>query len=157
MAAPHRARRLFGHPEEEARADDCFRQRGTRPRLPHQWPGKRMKSPSNNASTRHDSGGPSPVPRRGGDRNNRPRRADGTELERDIAGLVDRSTQDLRLAWRQLHRTGPPLGLSRDLMIRALAHQLQERAYGGVGRALRRRLQSLAGASEKATMAVDPG
>ena len=42
-------------------------------------------------------------------------------------------------------------------MIRALAHQLQEQSYGGVGRALRRRLQSLAGASEKATMAVDPG
>ena len=34
---------------------------------------------------------------------------------------------------------------------------LQERSYGGVSRALRRRLQSLAGASEKATMAVDPG
>jgi hypothetical protein len=42
-------------------------------------------------------------------------------------------------------------------MIRALAHQLQEQSYGGVGRALRRRLQSLAGASEKATMGVDPG
>jgi hypothetical protein len=56
-----------------------------------------------------------------------------------------------------LHRTGPPRGLSRDLLIRALAHQLQEQSYGGVSRALRRRLQSLAEASEKATMAVDPG
>ena len=74
-----------------------------------------------------------------------------------IAGLANRSTQDLRVAWRQLHRTGPPIGLSRDLLIRALANQLQEQSYGGVGRALRRRLQSLAGASEKATMAVDPG
>ena len=42
-------------------------------------------------------------------------------------------------------------------MIRALAHQLQEQSYGSVGQALRRRLQSLAGASEKAAMAVDPG
>jgi len=56
-----------------------------------------------------------------------------------------------------LHRTGPPLGLSRDLLIRALANQLQEQSYGGVSRALRRRLQSLAAASDKATMAVDPG
>jgi hypothetical protein len=44
--------------------------------------------------------------------------------------LLDRSTQELRRAWRQLHRTGPPLGLSRDLLIRALAYQLQERAHG---------------------------
>src|SRR5215831_16062006 len=29
-----------------------------------------------------------------------------------------------------LHRTGPPQGLSRDLLIRALAHHLQERAAG---------------------------
>ena len=42
-------------------------------------------------------------------------------------------------------------------MIRALANQLQEQSYGGVSWALRRRLQSLAGASENATMAVDPG
>ena len=35
------------------------------------------------------------------------------------------------LPGRQLHRTGPPLGLSRDLLIRALAHQLQEQSYGG--------------------------
>ena len=94
---------------------------------------------------------------RNGDRHDQPRRPDLTEVERQIAALANRSTQDLRVAWRQLHRTGPPLGLSRDLMIRALAHELQEQSYGGVGRALRRRLQSLAGASEKATMAVDPG
>ena len=92
---------------------------------------------------------------RNGNRRDRPHRPDITEIERQIAGLADRSTQEFRVAWRQLHRTGPPLGLSRDLMIRALAHQLQEQSYGGVGRALRHRLRSLAGASEKA--AIDPG
>ena len=69
---------------------------------------------------------------------------------------MDRSTHELRLAWRQSYGTGPPFGLSRDLLIRALANQLQERSYGGVSRALRRRLQSLAGASERAPMATDP-
>src|SRR5262252_1517822 len=49
------------------------------------------------------------------------------------------------------------LGLTRDLLIRALAHQLQEQSHGGVSRALRRRLQSLAGASDKATLTADPG
>ena len=78
-------------------------------------------------------------------------------MDRQIAILVDRTTHELRLAWQQLYCTGPPLGLSRDLLIRALAHQLQEQNCGGVSRALRRRLQSLAAASDKATMAVDPG
>ena len=44
--------------------------------------------------------------------NDQPRRPDLTEVERQIAGLADRSTQDLRVAWRQLHRIGPPLGLT---------------------------------------------
>ena len=78
-------------------------------------------------------------------------------MDRQIAGLGNRSTHELRLAWRQLHRTGPPHGLSRDLLIRALANQLQEQSYGGVSRTLRRRMQSLAGASAKGPMAVDPG
>ena len=106
-----------------------------------------MKPASNDASVRH----------RNGHRHDQPRRPDLTGVERQIADLANRSTQDLRGAWRQLHRTGPPLGLSRDLMIRALAQQLQEQSYGGVGLALRRRLQSLAGASEKAMMGVDLG
>ena len=99
----------------------------------------------------------SPVPGRGGNRTNRPGNADVAEMDRQIAVLVDRSTHELRLAWRQLYCTEPPLGLSRDLLIRALANQLQEQSYDGVSRALRRRLQSLAGATDKATMAVDPG
>jgi hypothetical protein len=94
---------------------------------------------------------------RNGNRHNRLRQPDITEIERQIAGLVNRSTQHLRVVWRQLHRAGPPLGLSRDLLIRALANQLQEQSYGGMSRALRRRLQSLTGASEKAATAVDPG
>jgi hypothetical protein len=97
-----------------------------------------------------------PALHQNGNRHDRSRGPEITEIERQIAGLANRSTPDLRVAWRQLHRTGSPLGLSRDLLIRALASQLQEQSYGGVSRALRRRLQSLAGASEKATLAVDP-
>ena len=116
-----------------------------------------MRSVIHDASARPHPGEPSPVRQQNGNRRDRPRRADITEIERQIAGLANRSTPDLRVAWRHLHRTGPPLGLSRDLLIRALAHQLQEQSYGGVNRGLRRRLQSLAAASEKGTMAVDPG
>jgi len=74
-----------------------------------------------------------------------------------LPGLIDLSTQDLGLAWRQLHRTGPPPGLSRDLMIRALAHQLQERTEDGASPGLRRRLQVLAGEFEKGRASFDPG
>ncbi|MBV8399234.1 MAG: DUF2924 domain-containing protein [Acetobacteraceae bacterium] len=71
------------------------------------------------------------------------------EVDSQIAELLHRSTHELRLAWRQLHRTEPPQGLSRDLLIRALAHQLQEQSYGGTGPALRRRLHTLTGGREK--------
>ena len=99
----------------------------------------------------------SPVPGRSDNRTSRPGNADVAEMDRQIAVLVDRSTHELRLAWRQLYCTEPPRGLSRDLLIRALANQLQERSYGGVSAALQRRLRSLARASENGTTAVDPG
>jgi Protein of unknown function (DUF2924) len=60
-------------------------------------------------------------------------------------------------AWRKLQHTGPPLGLSRDLMIRGLADELQQRAHGGPSRALQRRLQILAGEFEKGTRSFDLG
>jgi hypothetical protein len=116
-----------------------------------------MKAAIDDASARQDPGGPSPVRGRGGDRNNRPRNPGTAELEDEIAGLVDRSTPELRLAWRKLHRAGPPLGLSRDLMIRAFANKLQERVHGGPNLALRRRLQSLAGGLQKGAVSFDPG
>ena len=108
-----------------------------------------MKPAINDASARQRAGGPPPVPSRGGDRENRPRSPDIIELERQIAEFLDRSTQDLRMAWRELHRTGPPQGLSRDLLIRALAHQLQEQTHGGTSQAQRSRLQTLAREFEK--------
>ena len=116
-----------------------------------------MKPSIDLASARQHAGGPPPVRGRGGNRTNRPGRADLAEVDLQIAELVDRSTQELRLAWRQLHRTGPPQGLSRDLLIRALATQLQERTHGGASRALRRRLQILAGTFEKGGASFDLG
>jgi hypothetical protein len=87
-----------------------------------------MKPAIYDASARQRSGKPSPARHRNGKRHDRPRRSDITEVARQIVGLANWSTPDLRVVWRQLHRTGPPLGLSRDLLIRALANQLQEQA-----------------------------
>ena len=116
-----------------------------------------MKPAINDASARQRAGGPPPGPSRGGDRENRPRSADIIAVERQITELVDWSTPDLRAAWRELHRTGPPQGLSRDLLIRALAHRLQEQTHGGTRRAQRRRLQTLAREFEKGSGSSDPG
>ena len=115
-----------------------------------------MTPPTNDTSARQHSGEPSPVPSRDGERNNRRGKPDAAEADGEIAGLPNRSTQDLRLGWRKLHRTGPPLGLSRDLMIRALANELQERAHGGPSTALRRRLQTMARELDKGASSFDP-
>jgi hypothetical protein len=115
-----------------------------------------MKPPIQDPSARQHSGAPQPVPS-GGTRSNQPRNADVAEVDRQIVELVDRSTHELRLAWRQLHRTGPPQGLSRDLLIRTLANQLQEGIHGRANGALRRRLQTLAGAFDRDGASFDPG
>jgi hypothetical protein len=116
-----------------------------------------MTPQTHDASARHCSGEPSPVPGSFGNRSSRPSGADVVEVDRQIDELLNRSTSELRLACRHLHRAGPPLGLSRDLLIRALAHQLQERVAGGASRALRRRLKTLAGEFEKRSGSFDPG
>ena len=116
-----------------------------------------MKPAIHDASARQYAGGPSPVPGRGGNRKDRARKPGRSDVEAEIADFFDRSTQELRLAWRKLHRNEPPFGISRDLLIRALAYDLQERAHGGPSAALRRRLQTLARASERGAQSVDPG
>src|SRR6202040_3094753 len=85
------------------------------------------------------------------------RSPDLAKLDCEIAGLVDRSTEELRRAWRALHHTGPPLGLSRDLIIRGLADKLQHGAHGGPSRALLRAGRVLAGEFEKGARSFDPG
>ena len=114
-----------------------------------------MKPDIHDASARQHTGGPSPVPDRGGTRNERARKAGLGNVEAEIAGLLDRSTRELRMAWCKLHRTEPPLGLSRDLLIRALAYGLQERGHGGPTAALRRRLRRLVGDFEKGALSAN--
>jgi Protein of unknown function (DUF2924) len=112
--------------------------------------------PRHDTSARQHFGGPSSVPGRSGNPNVDARDGAVTAVLSQIVELAHRSTHELRLAWGQLHRTEPPQGLSRDLLIRALAHQLQEQSCGGTGRALRRRLQTLTGGRENRGASFDP-
>jgi hypothetical protein len=117
-----------------------------------------MKPLVHDASARQRSGEPSCRLGANDGRKDRPGNRDLAELDCEIAGLVDRSTQELRRAWRTLHHTGPPLGLSRDLIIRGLADKLQQRAHGGPSRALKRRLRIFTTDFEKGgARSFDPG
>jgi hypothetical protein len=49
----------------------------------------------------------------------------------------------LRAEWRRVYRASPPR-LTPDLLLRGIAHRLQERAYGGLSPATARELQRLA-------------
>jgi hypothetical protein len=116
-----------------------------------------MKPPVHVASARQHSGEPSSSLGPIDGRKDRLRGPDLAELDGGIAGLVDRSTQELRRAWRTLYHTGPPVGLSRDLIIRGLADKLQQRAHGGPSRAQQRRLEILAREFEKGARSFNPG
>ena len=81
-----------------------------------------------------------------------------TPLETEIAALQELAIHDLRIAWRRVHRGEPPARLSRDLMVRAIAHRMQERAHGGLAPATKRRLSALTAEIEaKGAKAFDPG
>ena len=53
------------------------------------------------------------------------------------------SLDELRREWRRLYCSEPPR-ISRDLLIRGIGYRLQELQYGGLGKATRRKLKTLA-------------
>jgi hypothetical protein len=63
----------------------------------------------------------------------------------NVAEILERLSTltifELREEWRRLHRSPPPMRLSRDLLIRAIAYRLQERAHGGLSKAAVRKLR----------------
>ena len=115
-----------------------------------------MRPAIHDATARQDPSEPLPFNGQAGNRHNGPRRLNMAD-EGEIAGLTDQPTHELRLVWRKLYRREPPTGLSRDLMIRALANKMQERAYGGPSPSLKRRLHTLAGEFEKGSLSLHPG
>jgi hypothetical protein len=64
------------------------------------------------------------------------------EVSRMLDTLLALSPGELRSEWRRLYRSQPPR-LSRDLLIRAIAHRIQELRYGGLSKTTRRKLTAL--------------
>ena len=79
-------------------------------------------------------------------------------IEDQIGSLEGLPSHELKIAWRRLCRSEPLRSMSRDLMIRALAYRMQERAHGGLAPAAKRKLRSLVAELEAKGMGVfDPG
>src|SRR3984893_15594130 len=65
-------------------------------------------------------------------------------VAKELARLSALTIFELRGEWRRHHRMPPPMRLSRDLLIRGIVYQLQERAYGGLSKATARKLEQAA-------------
>ena len=81
---------------------------------------------------------------RGRQQTDRTRRDDRGRLAEQLQALPHRTTRELRECWQTLIGTVPPSGLSRDLLMRVIADQLQEAALGGLPAAAKRKLAALA-------------
>jgi hypothetical protein len=78
-------------------------------------------------------------------------------LVREIEELQEDSSVNLKERWRALYRSEPPRRMSRDLLIRALAYRIQEKALGGLKPSTRRLLTKVAAdASARRPIQVAP-
>src|SRR3954469_1362891 len=71
------------------------------------------------------------------------------QVEAEIAGLPDLGLQALRERWEALYGNSAPRSLRRDLLIRAVAYQLQVKAFGGLSAATKRKLREIAAAARE--------
>ena len=77
------------------------------------------------------------------------------DVAQALARLSELTIFELRGEWRRLHRMPPPMRLSRDLLVRGITYELQERAYGGLSTATARKLEQ-AGADSLSRGSVTP-
>ncbi len=61
-----------------------------------------------------------------------------------LRALEGMTYDELRVEWQRLYRAHPPKRVARDLLMLGVAWKVQEKAYGGLGAAIKRRLADLA-------------
>jgi hypothetical protein len=74
--------------------------------------------------------------------------ADLARIETEIARLRNLGLEELRAEWQRQMRLPPPPCFKSALLFRALAYQLQVKAFGGLDRATERLLDRLADAQD---------
>ena len=80
------------------------------------------------------------------------------DLSERLTALENFDAASLRVEWRRLYRSHPPKRAGRNLLARAIAYKLQERALGGLSAATKRKLWTFAEQLETGDgAAFDPG
>jgi hypothetical protein len=64
-------------------------------------------------------------------------------IERELDRFRSLGLEELRREWQRLYHSDAPR-ISRDLLVLALAYRVQELEHGGLGKATRRKLQTIA-------------
>ena len=77
-------------------------------------------------------------------------------VQDELARLADLPAHRLRIEWRRQFRSEPPTALSRDLLLRAVTYEVQERAYGGLSQAAKRALRNLAAEGADGAVRLTP-
>jgi hypothetical protein len=73
---------------------------------------------------------------------------DTRAIERELDRIRSLDLEELRGEWRRLYHSNAPK-ISRDLLVLALGYRFQEIEHGGLGKATRRKLQTVARALRK--------
>ena len=79
-----------------------------------------------------------------------------TGIVTEIIALETLATKKLHKQWRRHYHSEPPTGLSRDLLIRAIASKIQERMHGGLPQSVKRKLRTLAEQLETGNVKFNP-
>jgi len=66
------------------------------------------------------------------------------EVTKQIAMLESLCLAELRKRWTRMFSASVPRGLSQDMLIRGIAYKIQEKAYGGLSQAMKRKLNTVA-------------
>jgi hypothetical protein len=69
------------------------------------------------------------------------------QVERELKNLIGASRKRLKETWRSLYGTEAPERMSEDHLKRAIAHRIQENAFGGLKPATRKLLDRVADAA----------
>ena len=80
----------------------------------------------------------------------------GADVERELAALAELDRTALLQRWRTAFGRGAPPRLSRALMEKAIAYDLQVKAFGGLPAGVRRTLRAAAKADRKSAWSKLP-
>ena len=71
------------------------------------------------------------------------------QIAQQIERLASLGSDDLRRVWAETYGKPPPPKTNREILLLGIAYRIQEKAFGGLSAATRRRLINLAGGADR--------